>query len=191
MDSFLRIWMPLSSVHKDSFGALSWTSRVWSTRSHSVLSPSIHFLSFFISYSDILLRTHDRCREPFLLFITLNDTHTHTQRTPLDEGSARSRDLYLTTHNNHKRQTSMSPAGFGPAIPATVRPQTHELNSASIGIVSIYFRVSHFIPFFRVFKSCYWVVCFTILLSSSLVDRARFMDFGEYWCLPRVCKLAK
>jgi len=28
-------------------------------------------------------------------------------RTPLDEWSARCRDLYLTTHNTHKRQTSM------------------------------------------------------------------------------------
>jgi hypothetical protein len=27
--------------------------------------------------------------------------------TPLDEGSARRRNLYLTTHNTHKRQTSM------------------------------------------------------------------------------------
>jgi hypothetical protein len=36
--------------------------------------------------------------------ITLK-TH-HTRRTPLDEWSARRRDLYLTTHNNHKRQIS-------------------------------------------------------------------------------------
>jgi len=37
--------------------------------------------------------------------ITHTHTHTHTRargRTPLDEWSARSRDLYLTTHNTHK-----------------------------------------------------------------------------------------
>jgi hypothetical protein len=33
--------------------------------------------------------------------------HTTLGRTPLDEGPARRRDLYLTTHNTHKRQTSM------------------------------------------------------------------------------------
>ena len=39
----------------------------------------------------------------------------HTQRcatvgkTPLDEWSVRRRDLYLTMHNTHNRQTSMSP----------------------------------------------------------------------------------
>jgi hypothetical protein len=38
--------------------------------------------------------------------------HTTVGRTPLDEGPARRRDLYLTTHNTHNRQTSMPPAGF-------------------------------------------------------------------------------
>ena len=39
-------------------------------------------------------------------------------RTPLDEWSAWRRDLYLTTHNTHNRQTSMPPprVGFEPAI---------------------------------------------------------------------------
>ena len=32
--------------------------------------------------------------------------HTILRRTPLDEGSARRRDLYLTTHNSQKRPTS-------------------------------------------------------------------------------------
>ena len=62
-------------------------------------------------------------------------THTHTlRRTPLHEESARRRDLYLTTHNPHKGQTSMSAAGFEPAIPAGVRSQTHAIDSAASGI---------------------------------------------------------
>jgi len=40
--------------------------------------------------------------------------YTTLGRTPLDESWARRRDLYLTTHNIHKRQTSMPPAGFEP-----------------------------------------------------------------------------
>jgi len=43
-------------------------------------------------------------------FNTLSNKHTHTHththtlgRTPLDEGSANSRDLHLTTHNTHDR----------------------------------------------------------------------------------------
>jgi len=33
-------------------------------------------------------------------------------RTPLDEWSARCRDLYLTTRNTHNRQISMPPSGI-------------------------------------------------------------------------------
>ena len=46
----------------------------------------------------------------------------HTQRrftdsrTPLDEWSARRRDLYLTTHKTHSRQTSIPPVAFEPTI---------------------------------------------------------------------------
>jgi hypothetical protein len=42
-------------------------------------------------------------------------THTHTQtlgRCSLDEGSAHHREMYLTTHNIHKRQTAVPLAGF-------------------------------------------------------------------------------
>ena len=54
-------------------------------------------------------------------------------KTPLDEWSARRRDLYLTTHNTHNRQTSTLPAGIEPAIPASERPQTHAWDRAATG----------------------------------------------------------
>jgi hypothetical protein len=59
---------------------------------------------------------------------------SHTPRTPLDKWSARTRDLYLTTQNTHKRQTSMPLAEFEPTIPASKRPQTHALGRAATGI---------------------------------------------------------
>ena len=55
-------------------------------------------------------------------------------RTPLDEWSARRRDLYLTTHNTHKWQKILAPAGFEPTILASERPQTHDLDRAATGI---------------------------------------------------------
>ena len=67
----------------------------------------------------------------------------HTQRritvgrTPLDEWSARRRDLYLTKHNTHNRQTSMPPVGFEPTISAAERPQTYALDRAAIGICQL------------------------------------------------------
>jgi hypothetical protein len=53
--------------------------------------------------------------------------HTTVGRTPLEEWSARCRDLYLTTHNTHNRQICMTPAGLEPTIPASERPQSHAL----------------------------------------------------------------
>jgi len=38
------------------------------------------------------------------------------------------RDLYMTTHNTHKRQTSMPQAGLEPANPASEKPQIHSLD---------------------------------------------------------------
>ena len=56
---------------------------------------------------------------------------TTTRRTPLEEGSTRRTDLYLTTHNTHERQMSMSSAGFEPTIPTVDRPQTHIVDLAA------------------------------------------------------------
>ena len=58
---------------------------------------------------------------------------TTVSRTPLDERSTRRRDLYLTTHNIHSRQTSMSTVGFEPTISAGERPQTNALDRAATG----------------------------------------------------------
>jgi hypothetical protein len=54
--------------------------------------------------------------------------HTTLSRTPLEEGPAHRRDLYLTTHNTHNRQTFKAPVGFKPTIPVSERPQTHTLD---------------------------------------------------------------
>jgi len=60
----------------------------------------------------------------------------HTQRritvgrTPLDEWSARRRDLSLTTHN---RQTSIPPVVFEPTVSAGERPHTYFFDRAATG----------------------------------------------------------
>jgi len=43
----------------------------------------------------------------FLMFLDHTQRRTIVGRTPLDEWSARRRDICLTTHNNHNRQISM------------------------------------------------------------------------------------
>src|SRR5215471_10385130 len=59
---------------------------------------------------------------PFLMFLDHTQRRSTVGRTPLDERSARRRDLYLTTHDTHNRQISMPPVGFEPTISAGERP---------------------------------------------------------------------
>jgi hypothetical protein len=83
----------------------------------------------------------------FLRFLVHTQRRITVGRTPLDEWSARRRDLYLTTHNTHNRQTSMTPVGFEPAISASERPQTYALDRAATGTgdIDITFPVSKYV----------------------------------------------
>jgi len=69
----------------------------------------------------------------FTKFLNHTQRHITLGRTPLDAWSARRRDIYLTTHNTRKRQTSMTPVGFEPTISAGERPQTHALDRGATG----------------------------------------------------------
>jgi len=71
----------------------------------------------------------------FLRFLDHTQRRSTVGRTPLDEWSARRRDLYLTTHNTQNRQISMPPVGFEPSLSADERPQTHALDRAATGTV--------------------------------------------------------
>ena len=71
---------------------------------------------------------------PFRGFAITLTGHTTLSTIPLDERSARRREFYLTTHNSHKRQTSVPPAGFETTIPASKRLQTEALGRAVKGI---------------------------------------------------------
>jgi hypothetical protein len=60
-------------------------------------------------------------------------THFTLGKIRPDKWSACRWDLYLTTHNIQKRQISMPPARFEPAIPASERPQARVLDRAATG----------------------------------------------------------
>ena len=60
-------------------------------------------------FSTVALTTPSVRGSPHYGGFTMALRHTTIGRTPLDEWSARRRDFYLTTHNNHKKQTSIQP----------------------------------------------------------------------------------
>jgi len=73
---------------------------------------------------------------PFLMrFLDHTQWRTTVGRTPLDGWSACRRNLYLTTHNTHSRQTSMPRAGFEPTISAGEWPQPYALDCAATGTI--------------------------------------------------------
>ena len=61
------------------------------------------------------------------MFLDYTQRRSTVSRTPLDEWSARRRDLYLTTHDTHNRQISMPPVGFEPKTSAGERPAAARL----------------------------------------------------------------
>ena len=83
-------------------------------------SPTFSFfLSFFLNLTSVYLIIIgvEGYFCTWLHSIIYIYTHTHG-RTPLDEWSARRRDLCLPTHNTHKRQTSMTPGGIRTRSPS-------------------------------------------------------------------------
>ena len=60
--------------------------------------------------------------------------HDHTDTPHSLELVWASDQSNLTIHNSHKRETSMSPARFEPAAPASKLPQTYVLDRAAIGM---------------------------------------------------------
>ena len=58
----------------------------------------------------------------FTRFLDHTQRRNTVGRAPLDEWSARRRDIYLTINNTHNRQTSIRPVGFEPTISAGDRP---------------------------------------------------------------------
>jgi hypothetical protein len=86
-------------------------------------------------------------------FMITHLRHATVGKTPLDEGSARRRDLYLTTHNTHNRQTSMPPVGFESTILVSERPKTHALDRTATGIGCQ-----------NTCRACKYILCLLIIL---------------------------
>ena len=89
-----------------------------------------------------LFPTHCGYRVLLLHLTTLNATYT-LGKTPMGEGSAGRKNLYLITHSIHNRQTSMHLAGIETLIPASERLQTHALDRAATGIGQLCIPVSN------------------------------------------------
>ena len=98
--------------------------------------------------------------------------HTTIGRTSLDKWPPRCRDLCLTTHNTPNRQTTMSPAGFEPATPASKQPQTHALDRAATRIGTQNFTLCQFacFPIYCPLQFCFSFCCINFPNQHSLLS---------------------
>ena len=86
-------------------------------------------MSSFLSF--LVRPMNSKCRGLFSHLITLR--HNTFGRNPPENGSARRRPLFLTTHTFRKRQTAMTPAEFEHTTPASEERRTHALDRAVTG----------------------------------------------------------
>jgi len=131
----------------------------------------------------------------FLRFLDHTQRRTTVGRIPLDEWSARRRDLYLTTHDTHNRQTSMPSVGFEPTISAGERPQTYALDRAATGTgISIHFEsVIHYPTVWR-YITCTLSnkpqnVCLFAYTCWSMVSGDGEDNNGGWFFFPRLVSL--
>jgi hypothetical protein len=103
--------------------------------------------------------------------------HTTLSRTPLEEWSSHRRDLYLTTHNTQKTQTSLLRAGIEPAIPASELPQTHALDrgTTGIGVKLNYPQHCRFTLYSEISDSVFW-----IFVNSCRLSYTNISDLKDY-----------
>ena len=120
---------------RDSSCYVNWTGQIkdYCTYSKTLTCQDLRFGKLFPSLPHCATAPSGP-KPPHYRGFTITLRHSTLGRTPLDEWSARRRDLYLTTHNTHNRQTSIPLAKFEPTIPESERPQTHALARSATGV---------------------------------------------------------
>ena len=109
------------------------TFQRWGKSVHPISSEAgtvLHFRNFVCFWRDSPQWAR---ASSFTRFLDHTQRRNTVRRTPLDGWSARRRDLWLTTHNTHNKQTSMPTVGFEPTISADERPQNYALDRAATG----------------------------------------------------------
>ena len=123
-------WQVAGSIPDGVVGIFQWHNPSGRSMALGSTQPLTGMSLFSWRYNPLWLYFHSPVTGFSLLVFEVSWSHT---TTPLDEWSIRRRDLYLTTHNTHNRQTSMPPVGFEPTISAGERPKTYALDRAATG----------------------------------------------------------
>jgi hypothetical protein len=116
----------------------SFLSKIVSVKLYQILPLLRHYTSVEIHRRTTPpLALQSKADQGFFMFEASwsHSRHTTFSRTHPDKRSVRCGDLYLQLHGIHRREASMAPVGFEPAVPISERPKTHVLDHAATGIV--------------------------------------------------------
>jgi hypothetical protein len=115
--SLIKFFSSMLSICGRRIAAARWFNFVWFLN----LATLSVFRQYRVDGRFFYLTQHPQWARAFSFtrFLYHTQRRTTVGRSPFDEGSARRRDLYLTTHNTHNRQTS--PATSSPLVP-NIRP---------------------------------------------------------------------
>jgi len=115
---------PAISVNREASSCNKWRLSWNLTSNGNVLDLKIRSVAFCLFVLGATAPPPQWVRaSSFTRFLNHTQRRTTVGRTPLDEWSARCRDLYLTTHNTRDRQISMPSVGFETTISVGERPQ--------------------------------------------------------------------
>ena len=118
------------------------------------------------------------------MFLDHTQRRTTVGRTPLDEWSAPRRDLYLTTHDTHNRQTSMPAVGFEPTISAGERPQTYAVDRAATGTDMVWWIMFFYISMNFVISQPFrllWTVAMPPSDSPTTISPVSVFELHNYF----------
>jgi hypothetical protein len=115
----LEVFCCGTATQRESWPPHPWGFLLWHCDPTRVMASTFFMASTFLRF-----------------FLDHTQWRSTVGKTPLDEWSARRRDLYLTAHNTHNRQISIPPVGFEPTISVGERPQTYASDRAATGILS-------------------------------------------------------
>ena len=128
----------------------------------------------------------------FLRFLNHSQLHITVGWTPLEDWSARRRDLYLTTHNTHNRQTAMPQRDSKPQSqqasgrrppPSTARPLKSAQELADFPLKGLY--LVHYNFDWTLYYYFIFILDFNRLQTYFVHERVLMIIYWRFWLVKK------
>jgi hypothetical protein len=148
---------------------------------------TLKYVKIFLNPFPLLPSCSQQVWRVFVILFDHTQTHTTVSRTPLDEGSPRRRDLYLTPRKHSQETNIHAPVGIRTHDPSKrsaadlrLRPRGHWYRQIRKNIVSIHLRVYMNLDFAELSKAFHIAVLY---LQGRILNHALAVIGFETWFL--------